>query len=87
MLSIFARLPILHRALIAFFSAIIFIALFLLPDANSLRDSENRLEVGKLYPLTINAEALAIGTDIAPTCRSQMGKIHGSFRRKYRRPI
>ncbi|MGF1709193.1 peptidoglycan DD-metalloendopeptidase family protein [Vibrio kagoshimensis] len=67
MLSIFARLPILHRALIAFFSAIIFIALFLLPDANSLRDSENRLEVGKLYPLTINAEALAIGTDIAPT--------------------
>ncbi|WP_394247711.1 peptidoglycan DD-metalloendopeptidase family protein [Vibrio profundi] len=67
MLSIFARLPLLHRAFIAFFSAVIFVALFLLPDANSLRDTENRLKVGKHYPLTINAEALASGADVAPT--------------------
>jgi len=67
MLSIFARLPLLHRAFIAFFSAVIFVALFLLPDANSLRDTENRLKVGKHYPLTINAEALASGANIAPT--------------------
>ncbi|MGF1753555.1 peptidoglycan DD-metalloendopeptidase family protein [Vibrio makurazakiensis] len=67
MLSIFARLPLLHRAFIAFFSAVIFIALFLLPEANSLRDNKSRLEIGKHYPLTINAEALASGVEVAPT--------------------
>ncbi len=66
MLSIFARLPWIHRALIAFFSAIIVIALFFLPDANELRNTENQLEVGRHYPLTINAEALNVGNDIAP---------------------
>ncbi|MBW3694190.1 peptidase M23 [Vibrio sp. T187] len=67
MLSIFARLPLLHRAFIAFFSAVIFIALFLLPDVNSLRDTSNRLKVGEHYPLTINAEALASGSEVSPT--------------------
>ena len=49
MLSIFARLPILHRAFIAFFSAVIFVAIFLLPDVSSLRDDTGALVVWKHY--------------------------------------
>ncbi|EHD2240787.1 peptidoglycan DD-metalloendopeptidase family protein [Vibrio vulnificus] len=60
MLSIFARLPILHKVLIGFFSAIIFIALFLLPDANELLPKENRLEVGRHYPIDIEMQRLSI---------------------------
>ncbi|MFA0708637.1 OapA N-terminal domain-containing protein, partial [Vibrio sp. 10N.222.48.A3] len=67
MLSIFARLPILHRAFIAFFSAVIFIAIFLLPDVNSLRDDTGALVVGKHYPLTISASALVSSSDAPPT--------------------
>ncbi|WP_117233662.1 peptidoglycan DD-metalloendopeptidase family protein [Vibrio maerlii] len=66
MLSIFARLPWIHRALIAFFSAVIVIALFFLPDANELRNTENQLEVGRHYPLTINMEALDITNTAVP---------------------
>ncbi|MCW8332250.1 peptidoglycan DD-metalloendopeptidase family protein [Vibrio paucivorans] len=67
MLSIFARLPWVHRAFIAFFSAIIVIALFFLPDPKDLRPDKKRFEVGRHYPLTINAEALSPGTSISPT--------------------
>ncbi|MCW4445168.1 peptidoglycan DD-metalloendopeptidase family protein [Vibrio splendidus] len=67
MLSIFARLPILHRAFIAFFSAVIFVAIFLLPDVSSLRDDTGALVVGKHYPLTINASALVSSSDAPPT--------------------
>lgn len=67
MLSIFTRLPWIHKTLIVFFSAIIFVALFLLPDASDLRTDESRLELGRHYPLAINAEALSPGQDILPT--------------------
>ncbi|MDK9737924.1 peptidoglycan DD-metalloendopeptidase family protein [Vibrio sp. D404a] len=67
MLSIFARLPILHRVFIAFFSAVIFIALFLLPDVSSLRDKSDSLVIGKQYPLTIDAAALVSNEDHVPT--------------------
>lgn len=67
MLSIFARLPILHRVFIAFFSAVIFVALFLLPDVSSLRDKSDSLIIGKHYPLTINAAALVSNEEHVPT--------------------
>ncbi|MEZ9057700.1 peptidoglycan DD-metalloendopeptidase family protein [Vibrio pelagius] len=67
MLSIFARLPILHRVFIAFFSAVIFVALFLLPDVSSLRDKSDSLVIGKHYPLTINAAALVSNEEHVPT--------------------
>ncbi|MGF1743654.1 peptidoglycan DD-metalloendopeptidase family protein [Vibrio minamisatsumaniensis] len=67
MLSIFARLPILHRVFIAFFSAIIFVAIFLLPDVNSLRDDTGALVVGKHYPLIIDASSMVSSTDTLPT--------------------
>ncbi|MHC6526373.1 peptidoglycan DD-metalloendopeptidase family protein [Vibrio proteolyticus] len=66
MLSIFARLPWMHRALIACFSALMVIALFL-PDPQDLRSDEGTLEIGRHYPLTIDAEALAPGSVITPT--------------------
>ncbi|MGF1720037.1 peptidoglycan DD-metalloendopeptidase family protein [Vibrio kyushuensis] len=66
MLSIFNRLPWVHRALIAFFSAVITIALFFLPDPKDLRQEKSTYEIGRHYPLTINAEALSPGTSISP---------------------
>lgn len=67
MLSIFARLPWIHRALIALFSALIVAALFFLPDPEDLRDDSERLQVGRHYPLAINHEALSPGETILPT--------------------
>ncbi|MFC5076629.1 Murein DD-endopeptidase MepM [Vibrio thalassae] len=66
MLSVFKRLPWLHRALIAFFTALIVVALFL-PDVQELDDGQDRLEVGKHYALTINNSAFPIGDEIPPT--------------------
>ncbi|MBN3491352.1 peptidoglycan DD-metalloendopeptidase family protein [Vibrio neptunius] len=57
MLSIFARLPWMHRACITLFSALIVIALFL-PSPQDLRPDEKLYEVGEHYPIAINAEAL-----------------------------
>lgn len=59
MLSLFARLPWIHRALIAFFSALMVIALFL-PAPQDLRQDERLYQVGQLYPVDINYEALAL---------------------------
>ncbi|MBY7898397.1 peptidoglycan DD-metalloendopeptidase family protein [Vibrio fluvialis] len=67
MLSIFARLPWIHRALIALFSALIVIALFFLPNPEALRNDSNRLQVGHHYPLAINSEALSPGATILPS--------------------
>lgn len=67
MLSLFKRLPLLHRTLIGFFSAIIVIALFFLPNPRELTQQKNKLEIGRHYPLTINAEALSPGITITPT--------------------
>jgi len=59
MLSLFARLPWIHRALIAIFSAFIVIALFL-PAPKDLRQEESNYQVGKAYPLAIDLEQLAL---------------------------
>lgn len=53
MLSLFARLPWIHRALIAFFSAIIVVALFL-PSPKDLRGEESNYQIGKAYPIEID---------------------------------
>ncbi|QXO17845.1 peptidoglycan DD-metalloendopeptidase family protein [Vibrio ostreae] len=67
MLAIFARLPWMHRALIALFSALIVTALFFLPNPEDLRDDSERLQVGRHYPLAIDSEALSPGATILPT--------------------
>ncbi|KHT38587.1 peptidoglycan DD-metalloendopeptidase family protein [Vibrio sinaloensis] len=61
MLSIFARLPWMHRALIALFSAVIVIALFL-PEPEDLRQDERQYQIGKAYPLSIDPTALTLET-------------------------
>ncbi|MCJ2378678.1 peptidoglycan DD-metalloendopeptidase family protein [Vibrio sp. ZSDZ34] len=66
MLSVFTRLPWLHRALISLFTALIVIALFL-PDAEELREDNDRLEVGKHYSLSMNVNALSPTHNISPT--------------------
>ncbi|WP_159655708.1 peptidoglycan DD-metalloendopeptidase family protein [Vibrio atypicus] len=65
MLAIFARLPWMHRALIALFSALIVIALFL-PAPQDLRQDERQYQVGKAYPLSIDQSALIL-EERAPT--------------------
>ncbi|UUM30163.1 peptidoglycan DD-metalloendopeptidase family protein [Vibrio japonicus] len=65
MLSLFARLPWIHRALIAFFSALMVIALFL-PAPQDLRQEERVYQVGKIYPLDINYEALSLQESLPP---------------------
>ena len=65
MLAIFARLPWIHRALIALFSALIVIALFL-PAPQDLRQDERQYQVGKAYPLSIDQSALIL-EERAPT--------------------
>lgn len=59
MLSLFARLPWIHRALITIFSALIVIVLFL-PAPKDLRQEETIYQVGKAYPLAIDIEQLAL---------------------------
>jgi len=66
-MSKFARLSLLHRILIGFFSGVVVIAAFFLPDAKQLTKDQPGLQVGKLYPLTINAEALNPASNVAPT--------------------
>lgn len=66
MVSVLKRLPWLHRALIAFFSAIIVVALFL-PDISELDDSNDRLEIGKHYTLSIDSAAFPAGNAAPPT--------------------
>tara|TARA_Y100001956_G_scaffold82108_1_gene101775 strand:+ start:72 stop:1358 length:1287 start_codon:yes stop_codon:yes gene_type:complete len=61
MLSILARLPWMHRGLIALFSGIIVVALFL-PEPQDLRQDERQYQVGKAYPLSINPAALELET-------------------------
>ncbi|KOO05013.1 peptidoglycan DD-metalloendopeptidase family protein [Vibrio nereis] len=59
MLSLFAQLPRIHRALIATFSALIIVALFL-PAPQELQQEKSIYQIGKAYPIDINYEALAI---------------------------
>lgn len=67
MLAIFAHLPRVHRALIALFSAFIVIALFFLPDPETLRTTPEQLKIGHHYPLTIDSEALTLGSTTLPS--------------------
>lgn len=66
MSPIFARLPWIHRALIAFFSAIIVIALFFLPDPQDLRPKEGSLKPGHHYPVELKSENL-LSTPYSPS--------------------
>lgn len=67
MLSIFARLPILHRALISLITAIIVIGFIFFPDMSELRKKSEHLKIGQHYPLSIHLEALSPGSVIPPT--------------------
>ncbi|MGX9417027.1 peptidoglycan DD-metalloendopeptidase family protein [Vibrio sp. RC27] len=67
MLSILSTLPLLHRLLIGFFTTLIIIALFFLPDPRDLDPDGSHFETGRHYPLTINSEALSPGISIPPT--------------------
>lgn len=67
MLSIFTRLPWIHRTLIALCSALIVFALLFLPSPESLQKNPNKLQVGRHYPLAINSEALSPGSTILPS--------------------
>ncbi|HHB1545046.1 TPA: peptidoglycan DD-metalloendopeptidase family protein [Vibrio parahaemolyticus] len=58
--SIFVRLPLLHKVLIGFFSALIIIALFFLPDPQDLNPQQSRLKVGQHYPVPISLELTAL---------------------------
>ncbi len=55
--SIFVRLPLLHKVLIGFFSALIIVALFFLPDPQDLDPQQSRLKVGEHYPVSISVES------------------------------
>ena len=54
--SIFVRLPLLHKVLIGFFSALIIFALFFLPEPQELDPQQSRLKVGQYYPVPISME-------------------------------
>ena len=58
MLTIFARLPWLHKALIGLFSGLIVVALFFLPHPKDLMQDPNRLKLGQHYPLQLNYDLL-----------------------------
>ncbi|EMD79207.1 Peptidase, M23/M37 family [Vibrio diabolicus E0666] len=58
--SIFVRLPLLHKVLIGFFSALIIFALFFLPDPQDLDPQQSRLKVGQHYPVPVSLELSAL---------------------------
>ncbi|WP_337222624.1 peptidoglycan DD-metalloendopeptidase family protein [Vibrio alginolyticus] len=60
--SIFVRLPLLHKVLIGFFSALIIFALFFLPDPQDLDPQQSRLKVGQHYPVPISLELSALNS-------------------------
>ncbi|MHA2813009.1 peptidoglycan DD-metalloendopeptidase family protein [Vibrio campbellii] len=55
--SIFVRLPLLHKVLIGFFSALIIVALFFLPDPQDLDPQQSRLKIGEYYSVPISVES------------------------------
>ncbi len=67
MLSIFSRLPWIHRTLIGFFSALIVFALLFLPSPESLQNQSDKLQIGRHYPLPIDKEALSPGATLLPS--------------------
>lgn len=67
MLSLFSRLPRLHRFLIGAITAIMVIVLFALPSQRAVSKRDTLWEVGRHYPLAINLDALSPANDIPPT--------------------
>ncbi|GLT18469.1 peptidase M23 [Vibrio zhanjiangensis] len=61
MLPIFNQLPVIHRAFIVLFSALIVIAL-LLPSPSDLRSEKKIYQVGQYYPINIDVDSLATST-------------------------
>ncbi|MGL6314666.1 peptidoglycan DD-metalloendopeptidase family protein [Vibrio sp. WXL103] len=59
MLSIFKRLPWLHRILIGLSLALMAFAAFFLPEPHTLAHFDNHYKVGQLYPVEINLRRLA----------------------------
>lgn len=60
--SIFVRLPLLHKVLIGFFSALIIFALFFLPVPQDLDPQQSRLKVGQHYPVPVSLELSALNS-------------------------
>ncbi|EPI4818290.1 peptidoglycan DD-metalloendopeptidase family protein [Vibrio alginolyticus] len=60
--SIFVRLPLLHKVLIGFFSALIIFTLFFLPDPQDLDPQQSRLKVGQHYPVPVSLELSALNS-------------------------
>ncbi|MCS0306653.1 peptidoglycan DD-metalloendopeptidase family protein [Vibrio diabolicus] len=60
--SIFVRLPLLHKVLIGFFSALIIFAIFFLPDPQDLDPQQSRLKVGQHYPVPVSLELSALNS-------------------------
>ncbi|MFY2160934.1 peptidoglycan DD-metalloendopeptidase family protein [Vibrio alginolyticus] len=60
--SIFVRLPLLHKVLIGFFSALIIFALFFLPAPQDLDPQQSRLKVGQHYPVPVSLELSALNS-------------------------
>ena len=52
------QLPLIHKSLIGFVSALIVIIAFSLPDMDELTPHEPRLQIGKHYPLSIPEDIL-----------------------------
>ncbi|OEF22625.1 peptidoglycan DD-metalloendopeptidase family protein [Vibrio rumoiensis] len=50
------QLPVIHKILISFISALTIVVIFALPDIDDLAENEPRLKVGKLYPLAIPSD-------------------------------
>ncbi|WP_194439396.1 peptidoglycan DD-metalloendopeptidase family protein [Vibrio fluminensis] len=73
MLSLFARLPRIHRALIILFIILIGCALAL-PEPQSLREEKSLYQVGQIYPLEINPANLISEKNASPLAQLRWEK-------------
>ncbi len=70
--SIFVRLPLLHKVLIGYFSALIIFALFFLPDPQELNPQQSRLQVGQYYPVPISMELTTLNDSSSTSSTSSV---------------
>lgn len=73
MLSLLARLPRMHQALIVFITLLIVVAL-LLPDSKSLRQEEGFYKIGQTYSLDIKPENLVVTEQTSPLAQLRWEK-------------
>ncbi|PFG55410.1 murein DD-endopeptidase MepM/ murein hydrolase activator NlpD [Vibrio sp. ES.051] len=74
--SIFIRLPLLHKVLIGFFSALIIFALLFLPDPQDLAPQQSRLKVGQHYPVPVSLELTTLnGSLVSSVLRWEAYKV------------